>query len=120
MDASKEEQSGVVRFLTAEGVSQQEVSRRKTSVYCEQCVSLATVKRWSKRFRDGRESCKNDLRPCQSHLVITPDTIAQIYELIRQELQISIDELAERVNISHEFMIISVIGFCVLNGFPSF
>lgn len=101
MDAPKEEQRGVVRFLTAEGVSQQEISRRMTAVYGEHCMSLATVKRWSKRFTEGRESCKDDPRPGQSHLAITPDTIAQVDELIRQERRISIDELAERVKISH-------------------
>ena len=101
MDAPKEEQRGVVRFLTAEGVSQQEISRRMTAVYCEHCISLATVKRWSKRFREGRESCKDDPRPGQSHLAITPNTIAQVDELIRQERRIRIDKLAERVNISH-------------------
>ena len=101
MDAPKEEQRVVVRFLTAEGVSQHEISRRMTAVYGEHCISLATVKRWSKRFTEGHESCKDDPRPVQSHLAITPDTTAQVDELIRQERRISIDELTERVNISH-------------------
>ncbi len=75
----------MVRFLTAEGVFQQEISRRMTAVYGEHCISLATVKRWSKRFREGRESCKDDPRPGQSHLAITPNTIAQVDELIGQQ-----------------------------------
>lgn len=101
MDAPKDEQRGVVRFLTAEGVAQQEISRRMTAVYGEHCISLATVKRWSKRFREGRESCKDNPRPGQSHRAITTDTIAQVDQLIRQERRIGIDELAELVHISH-------------------
>ncbi|GFY01762.1 hypothetical protein TNCV_1467541 [Trichonephila clavipes] len=72
-----------------------------TAMYGEDCISLATVKRWNKRFRERGESCKDDTRQGQSHLAITPDTIAHADELIRQEWRISVDELAERVNISH-------------------
>jgi transposase len=56
MGAPKEEQRGVARFLTAEGVSQQEIIRRMTAVYGEHCISLATVKRWRKRLRERRET----------------------------------------------------------------
>ncbi|GFQ76729.1 hypothetical protein TNCT_493781 [Trichonephila clavata] len=56
-----------------------------TAVYGEHCISLSTVKRWSNRFREGRECCKDDPRPGQSQLAITPDTIAHVDELIRQE-----------------------------------
>ncbi|GFV82328.1 uncharacterized protein TNCV_3443181 [Trichonephila clavipes] len=58
----------------------------------------------SKQFREGCESCKDDPRPGQSFLAIIPNTIAPVDELIRQERRISIDELAECVNISHDFV----------------
>ncbi|GFT81410.1 hypothetical protein TNCV_3672891 [Trichonephila clavipes] len=83
MDAPKEKQRGVVGLLTAEGVSLEEISRRINAVYCEHCISLATLNRKSKRFKQGRESCKDDLRPGQSHLAITPNAITQVDELIR-------------------------------------
>ncbi|GFY75062.1 hypothetical protein TNIN_177541 [Trichonephila inaurata madagascariensis] len=78
----------------------QEISRRMTAMYGEHCILLATVKRWSKLFREGRKSFKDDPRTGQSHPAITPDTIVQVYELIRQERWTSIVELEERVNIS--------------------
>ncbi|GFR22984.1 hypothetical protein TNCT_118931 [Trichonephila clavata] len=84
MDAPKEETREVVRCLTVEGVSQQEISR---------LIQMFTL--------EERESCKGDSRLDQSHLAITPDSIAQVDELIRQERGISIDELAEPMNISH-------------------
>ncbi|GFS33446.1 uncharacterized protein TNIN_327601 [Trichonephila inaurata madagascariensis] len=75
-------------------------------MYGEHCIALPTVKCWNKRFREECESCKDDPRPGQSHLAITVahvahHTVAHVDELIRQEWRISINELADRVNISH-------------------
>ena len=43
MEASKEEQGGVVRFLVAEGAGTREIQRRMSDVYGEHCMSLASV-----------------------------------------------------------------------------
>ncbi|GFY06909.1 HTH_48 domain-containing protein [Trichonephila clavipes] len=96
MDAPKEKQG-----FDSRRCFPKEICRHMTAVYGEHCMSLATVKRWIKRFREGRESCKDDPRPSQRHLADTSVTIAQVDELIRQEWWISIVELVERVNISH-------------------
>ncbi|GFV91930.1 hypothetical protein TNCV_2976011 [Trichonephila clavipes] len=88
-----------------------------TAVYGEHCISLTTVKRWSKPFREVCKSCKGNPRSGQIHLAITPDTIAQIDELIRQERRKSINELEERVNISPgsvHSMIHDYLGYCLL------
>ncbi|GFY73799.1 hypothetical protein TNIN_116621 [Trichonephila inaurata madagascariensis] len=95
MDIPKEEQCGVVRVLTYEGVSQPAISCRMTAVHGVHCISLATVKCWSKRFIDGCECCKDNPSPGKSLLPITPNTIVQIVELIQQEWWISIDELTQ-------------------------
>ncbi|GFY37544.1 hypothetical protein TNIN_140161 [Trichonephila inaurata madagascariensis] len=55
------------------------------------------MKRWSKQFREGRESRKDDPRLGRSHLAITADAIAQVDELIRQERRISIDHIFEKL-----------------------
>ncbi|GFT51734.1 hypothetical protein TNCV_4440361 [Trichonephila clavipes] len=57
MDTPKEEPRCVVRCLTAEGVSQPEISRRMTTVYGEHHISLANVMCLSKQFRKGHECC---------------------------------------------------------------
>jgi response regulator of citrate/malate metabolism len=101
MYAPSEEQRGVIRFLTAEGVNQHEIHRRMKAVYGEHCLSLTATKRWSKRFSEGRVSVKDDERPGQTHRVITPETIAKVDALLQDNRQVSIDELASAVHISH-------------------
>ncbi|GFQ64288.1 hypothetical protein TNCT_313651 [Trichonephila clavata] len=78
MGAPKEEQCGMVRVLTDKDVFQKEISRHMTAAYSVHCISLATVKRFSKRLSEGRESCIDHPRPDQNHLTITP---TQLYRL---------------------------------------
>lgn len=63
MEASEEEQRGVVRFLTAEGVGGREVHHRMSAVYGEHSMSCSRVLEWHKRFREGRVSLQDDGRP---------------------------------------------------------
>jgi hypothetical protein len=55
MEAGKEEQRNVVRFLTAEGVG-----------YGEHSMSRSRVLAWHKRFREGRVSLQDNARPGQA------------------------------------------------------
>ncbi|GFR24506.1 hypothetical protein TNCT_120831 [Trichonephila clavata] len=82
MDVPKEEQRGVLRFLAAESVSQKEISRRMTVVYGAHCLSLTTVKRWSKRFREGHGSYKVDSKLGPKPPYNPSDTIVQVDELV--------------------------------------
>uniref|UniRef100_A0A1Y1KB00 Mos1 transposase HTH domain-containing protein n=1 Tax=Photinus pyralis TaxID=7054 RepID=A0A1Y1KB00_PHOPY len=93
MNSAKEEQQGLVRFFTAEGVSQHEISRRMTAVYDELCITLVTMKGWCKRFT-GRKSRG------QSYCGSNHNT--QIDELIEQECRISLTKLAKCENISDD------------------
>lgn len=97
IDAPKYKQFRVIRYLRVEYVSQNEINRHMAAVYNVLCISLATVKRWSKRFKYRYERCYGDPRLGQSHHVFTFNIITQVDELIRQEQKISIDELAEGV-----------------------
>ena len=56
MEASKEEQRDVARFLLAEGTGTREIHIRMSAVFGEHCMSLTNVHKWQKRFREGRTS----------------------------------------------------------------
>ena len=46
-------QRAVIEFLTAEKVPPIEIHRRMQAVYGDQFVDMSTVRRWTKRFKDG-------------------------------------------------------------------
>ena len=56
MEASKEEQRGVVRLFVSEGAGIREIRRRMSAVYGEHCMYLTSVHGRQNRFREGRTS----------------------------------------------------------------
>ena len=54
------EQRSVVKFLTKEGKKPKEILERMVVVYVESAPSYYIVKFWSKQFKWGRESIKDD------------------------------------------------------------
>ena len=47
-------QRTVIEFLTAQKVPPTEIHRRLQAVYGDQCVYVSTVRRWVRRFKDGK------------------------------------------------------------------
>jgi len=47
-------QRAVIEFLTVEKVPPIEIHRKMQPVYGDQCVDVSTVRRWVRRFKDGR------------------------------------------------------------------
>jgi len=52
----------VIRFLTPENVSPQQIHNRMTVVYAEDSPSYATVKPWAAEFHRGRKSFEDEPR----------------------------------------------------------
>ncbi|KAJ4435544.1 hypothetical protein ANN_18160 [Periplaneta americana] len=100
METGKEEQRGVVRFLTAEG-GRQKPHRHMSAVYGEHSVSYSRVLEWHKRFREGRLSLQDDARPGQAHRAISPTVNAETDGLIRGNRRITVEELRRLMGISH-------------------
>jgi len=47
-------QRAVIEFLTVEKFPPIEIHRRLQAVYGDQCVNVSTVRRWVRRFKDGK------------------------------------------------------------------
>ena len=91
MEASKEKQRGVVRFLRAEGVGGMDIHRRMSQVYGEHCMYLARVKAWHKRLREGRVSLADDARSGTPHRIT--DGIVQLVDgLVTQATELQYSE----------------------------
>ncbi|GFW61108.1 HTH_48 domain-containing protein [Trichonephila clavipes] len=79
-----EEQRSVIRFLTAEGEKPAAIHRWMVTVYEEKCVCDKSVRKWSARFRAGRESVGDDQRPGHANTVIPSDLIDKVDDLVRR------------------------------------
>ncbi|GFW57286.1 putative transposase [Trichonephila clavipes] len=96
-----EEQRSVIRFLTAEGEKLAAIHRWMVTVYGEKCVSDKSVRKWSARFRAGRESVGDDQRPGQVNTVITSDLIDKVDDLVRSDQRVTLRMLALKVDVSY-------------------
>ncbi|GFU53119.1 histone-lysine N-methyltransferase SETMAR [Trichonephila clavipes] len=96
-----EEQRSVIRFLTAEGEKPASIHRRMVTVYGEKCVSDKSVRKWSARFRTGRESVGDDQRPGQTNTVITSDLIDKVDDLVRSDQRVRLQMLVLKVDVSY-------------------
>ena len=99
MEASKEEQRGVVHFLTAEGVGGTDIYRRMSQVYGEQCMSLARFKAWHKRFREGQVSLADYARSETPHR-ITDDIVQLVDGLVAQDRRVTVKAVAAKVGLN--------------------
>ena len=72
MEASKEEQRGVVRFFTTEGVEGREICRRMSNVYDVHSMPCSCVLEYQKSFGEGRVSLQGNAQSPQQSLY-SPD-----------------------------------------------
>ena len=62
MENQKFKHRAVIKFLTKEGVSLQNILERMVNVYQDQSPSYTTVTRWAAEFKRGRDSIEDDPR----------------------------------------------------------
>ena len=63
-------------------------------------MSVKSVKKWSTRFRAGRESLVDDPRPGLANTVTTVDLIDKMNDIVRSDCHVTMGMLAEKVDIS--------------------
>jgi transposase len=75
------EQRAVVRFLTLKGLKSGQIVAELKTVYGPDALALATVKKWSKRFREGRTDLSDNPR---SRRPLTHDLAEVIRSVLRE------------------------------------
>jgi transposase len=56
------EQRAVIRFFTLKGLKARDIQAELKSVYGPEALALSTVKKWRKRFHEGRTDLIDDPR----------------------------------------------------------
>ena len=64
------------------------------------CMNRASVFEWHKRFKEGRESVRDDERCGRSKEVRTPELIGQIKNFIYKDRRVSIETISAQFDVS--------------------
>jgi hypothetical protein len=69
--------------------------------YGDACLSLQQVYEWSRKFLNGFSSATDSPRPGQAHRVVTPEVIAAVDAIVKENRRVTVHEIAARLDISH-------------------
>ena len=64
------------------------------------CMNRASVFEWHKRFKEGRESMRDDERCGRSKEVRTPELIGQIMNFMDKDCRVSIETISAQFDVS--------------------
>ena len=98
---TKEEQLSVIRFLLSEGAKPIEIHRRMEVQYGDACLSLQQVYEWSRKFLNGVSSVTDSPRPGQAHRVVTPEAIAAVEAIVKENRRVTVHEISAQMDMSH-------------------
>jgi len=98
---TKEEQRSVIRFLSSEGVKPIEIHRRLKFQYGDACLSLQQVYEWTRKFMNGISSVRDSPPPGQAHRVVTPEGIAAVEAIVKENRRVTVNEMAAHLDMSH-------------------
>ena len=71
------EERSAIKFCVKLGKNATETYRMLQTAFRASCINLASVFEWHKRFKEGRESVREDERCVRSKEVNTPQLIGQ-------------------------------------------
>jgi len=98
---TKEEQHSVTRFLSSEGVKPIEIHQRMKVQYGDACLSLQQVYEWTRKFMNSISSVTDSPRPGQAHRVVTPEAIAAVEAIVKENRLVTVNEIATHLDMSH-------------------
>jgi len=69
--------------------------------YGDACLSLQQVYKWSRKFLNGISSVTDSPRPGQAHRVVTPEAIAAVEAIVKENRRVTVHEIAAYLDMSH-------------------
>ena len=80
-------------FLSSEGVKPFEIHRRMKVQYGDVCLSLQQVYERTRKFMNGISSVTDSPRPGQAHQVVTPEAIAAVEAIVKENRRVTANEI---------------------------
>ena len=69
--------------------------------YGDACLSLQQVYEWTRKFTNGISSVTDSPRPGQAHPVVTPEASAAVEAIVKENLRVTVNEIAAHLDMSH-------------------
>jgi hypothetical protein len=98
---TKEEQRYVIGFLSSRGVKPIANHRQMNVQYGDECLSLQQVYEWTRNFMNGISSVTDSPRPGQAHRVVTPEAIAAVDAVVKENRRLTVNEIAAHMDMNH-------------------
>jgi hypothetical protein len=98
---TKAEQRSVIRLLSTEGVKPIEIHRRMKVQYGDACLSLQKVCQWTRKFMNAISSVADCPRPGKAHRMVTPEGIAAVDGIVKENWRVTVNEIAAHLDMSH-------------------
>jgi len=88
-------------FFYGEAVKPIEIHRRMKVQYGDACLSLQQVCGWTRKFMNSISSVTDSPRPGQAHPVVTPEAIAAVEAIVKENHRVTVNEIAAHLDMSH-------------------
>jgi hypothetical protein len=98
---TKEEQRSVIHFSSSEEVKPIKIHQQMKVQYGNACLSLQQVYKWTRKFMNSISSVKDSPRPGQAHRVVTPEAIAAVETIVKENCPVTVNEIAAHLDMSH-------------------
>jgi len=66
--------------------------------YGDACLSLQQVYEWAKKFMNGVSSITDSPLPGQAHRVVTPQVIAAVEAIVKENRRVTVNEIAAHMD----------------------
>jgi histone-lysine N-methyltransferase SETMAR len=92
----------VIKFFPKEGLMPNEIHSKFIKIYGDSSPTFSTIKKWAAEFKRGCTSLEVD--PCEelSKSATTPEIIEQVHDVVLDDWQMKVREIAETIGISKE------------------
>ena len=88
-------------FLSSEVVKPIEIHLQMKVKYGDACLSLQQVYEWTRKFMNGSSCVTDPPRPDQAHRVVTPEAIAAVEAIVKENRRVTVNEIATHLDMSH-------------------
>ena len=85
-----EEQRTIVKFYVRLGKSIEEVTNDMVKVYEEKAMAPRAIRKWVKRFKEGRQSTEDDQREGRPSTSTTQNQIEEVQRMVNDDPKITI------------------------------